>query len=268
MMRALHSGRTFRVVRLAALCCLASIPAFAANDVAGDLLPRVRDEVAKYLDQFSEVKCSERVKQEKISRNGKVELQRDSAYDYLVILTNASGEVSLDESRLAVGQVKADKKNRPLLVTNGFATLFLIFHPYYEESFQFTPGDVEAVNGRPFQKISFQHLRGTRSPAALSLRGREYPLEISGTAWIDPQTAVIAKMVMTVGNTMEDVGLKSLHSEVVYAPVDFHDAQAMYWFPSQATVEVETLRQHWRNTHVFTDYKKFSVSTEEKVATK
>ena len=159
-------------------------------------------------------------------------------------------------------------RDRPLLVSNGFATLFLIFHPYYEESFQFTQGDVELVNGRSLRKISFQHLHGTRSPAALSLRGREYPLEISGTAWIDPQTATIAKMEMTVGNTMEDVGLKSLHSEVVYAPVDFHDSQAAYWFPSQATVEVQTQRQHWRNTHVFTDYKRFSVSTEEQVATK
>ena len=125
MTQMLRLEKMFRAISVAAIC-MALTPAFAANDAASDLLPRVKDQVAKYLDQFSEVKCSEKVKQEKINAGGKVELQRDSTYDYLVILTNSGGEVSLDESRLAVGQAKADKKNRPLLVTNGFATLFLI----------------------------------------------------------------------------------------------------------------------------------------------
>jgi len=256
-------------VALAAVLCLLT-PAFtsASGEPTSDLLPRVRDQVSDYLEQFSEVKCIEKVKQEKLKPNDKVELEHDSTYDYLVILTNSGGEISLDESRLAVGDSKADKKNRPLLVSNGFATLFLIFHPYYAESFAFTPGEVEVANGHSYQKVSFQHLRGTRSPAALSLRGREYPLEITGTAWIDPRTAAIAKIVTTVGNSMEDVGLKALRSEIIYAPVTFHDPAATYWFPSQATVEVETQRQHWRNTHMFTDYKRFAVSTEEKVASK
>ena len=65
---------------------------------------------------------------------------------------------------------------------------------------------------------------------------------------------------------MEDVGLKTLRSEVDYAPVPFRDLKESYWFPASASVEVETSRQHWRNTHVFTDYQRFSVSTEEKVA--
>ncbi len=212
------------------------------------------------------MKCTEKVNQQKLTPGGKVELQRDSTYDYLVILTNVGGELSLDESRLAVGEAaKADNKNRPLLVTNGFATLFLIFHTYYAQSFQFAVGDIEMLNGHTYQKVSFQHIHGTRSPAALSLRGREYPLELSGTAWIDPQTATIAKIETTVGSSMEDVGLKTLRSEIAYAPVPFRDSQTTYWFPAQATVEVETKRQHWRNTHTFSDYKKFAVSTEEKV---
>jgi hypothetical protein len=45
----------------------------------------------------------------------------------------------------------------------------------------------------------------------------------------------------------------------------FRDVKETYWFPADAQVEVETERQHWRNTHVFTDYKRFSVSTEEQV---
>jgi hypothetical protein len=35
--------------------------------------------------------------------------------------------------------------------------------------------------------------------------------------------------------------------------------------PSVASVEVETLRQHWRNVHHFTGYQHFDVSVEETV---
>ena len=264
MRRACQFGKAFTVLLAIGLASPYSV---AAGD--GDLLSRVQNQVSNYLEQFSEVKCTEKVNQEKLTARGKVELHRDSTFDYLVILTNAGGEVSLDESRLAIGETaKTDKKSRPLLVSNGFATLFLIFHPYYAESFRFTADGVDTLNGHSFQKVSFQHVRGTRSPAALSLRGREYPLELSGTAWIEPQTAMIAKIEMTVGSSMEDVGLKALRSEVMYAPVVFRDVPATYWFPSRATVEVETQRQHWRNTHVFSDYKRFALSTEEQVASK
>jgi hypothetical protein len=107
-----------------------------------------------------------------------------------------------------------------------------------------------------------------KSPAALALRGKEYPLELTGMAWVDPRTGSIAKMEAGIANTLQDVGLKTLNSEIDFAPMPFADSKEVYWFPTQARVEVETPRQHWRNLHQFTAYKKFSVSTEEKVIQK
>jgi len=250
----------------AATC--AATPASSRPATLDDLLARTGTQVAGFLDQFSDVKCTEHVEQEKLGKDGKVEVKDESTYDYLVILTNPGGELSLNESRLAVKAAKPDKKNLPLLVSNGFATLFLIFHPYYAQSFQFALLEDEIVAGHALSKVSFQHIPGTRSPAALALRGREYPLDLSGTAWIDLETGVITRIAAEIGKSMEDVGLKSLRSEIEFAPAPFHDMKRPYWFPVQASVEVETPRQHWRNTHRFTDYKRFSVSTEEQVATK
>lgn len=257
---------TWGFFALTAICV--ATPASSGAATLDDLLARTGTQVAGFLDQFSDVKCTEQVEQEKLGKDGKVELKDESTYDYLVILTNPGGELSLDESRLAVKAAKPNKKNMPLLISNGFATLFLIFHPYYAESFQFALLDSEVVDGHQLSKVSFQHISGSRSPAALALRGKEYPLELSGTAWIDPETGVITKIVAEIGKSMEDVGLKSLRSEVEFAPAPFRDMKQPYWFPVQASVEVETPRQHWRNTHRFTDYKRFSVSTEEQVATK
>ncbi len=255
--------RCLLVVLASACFCTSSA---RADDKLGDLLARTGAQVSSLLEQFSDVKCTEQVRQQKLAPNGKVERDAQSTYDYLVILTNAGGELSVNESRLALHEVKADKKNTSLLVTNGFATLFLIFHPYYAESFEFTAVGPDLIGGHKEEKVSFQYVRGRRSPAVLALRGREYPLPLSGTAWIDPETGAIARITADIGNRMEDVGLKTMHSEVNYAPVMFRGVKAPYWFPAQAQVEVETERQHWRNTHVFTDYKRFSVSTEEQVA--
>ena len=62
--------------------------------------PVPAEQVSDSLEQFSDVKCTEQVTQEKLGKEDKVELKEESTYDYLVILTNAGGELSLDESRL------------------------------------------------------------------------------------------------------------------------------------------------------------------------
>lgn len=241
----------------------------SAGSKLPDLLQRTGEQMSEYLDRFSDVRCTERVVQEKF-RNGKdkIDLKEESTYDYLVMLSNTGGELNLSESRLPVHEAKADKKNRSMLVSNGFATMFLVFHPLYANSFEFNTVGEEVVDGHRLTKVAFRHIRGTRTPAALALRGREYPLELSGTAWIDPETAAIARISAGIDNTMVDVGLNTLQTDVEFAPVLFHDPEKTYWFPSRAIVEVETPRQHWRNTHEFTSYKRFSVSTEEQVVTK
>jgi len=257
------------VVLTCGFCLGSDAPGSSATSKLPDLLQRTREQMSEYLDRFSDVRCTERVVQEKF-RNGKdkIDLKEESTYDYLVMLSNTGGELNLSESRLPVHQAKADKKNRSMLVSNGFATLFLVFHPLYANSFEFNTAGEEVANGHRLIKVAFRHIRGTRTPAALALRGREYPLELSGTAWIDTDTVVIARISAGIDNTMVDVGLNTLQTDVEFAPVLFHDPEKTYWFPSRAIVEVETPRQHWRNTHEFTNYKRFEVSTEEQVATK
>jgi hypothetical protein len=258
-----------RLLIASAVVCLAVTPSRAETTSLQEMIGRANDQVAKFVEQFSDVKCTEHVIQEKFKADGKVELKEESTYDYLVILTNAGGEISLDESRLAVHEAKKNqKKGVSMLVSNGFATLFLVFHPYYSSGFEFTDLGEETAEGHKFHKVQFKHIAGMRSPAALALRGREYPLDLSGVAWIDPATGVIGKIDAGLATSMEDIGLKSMRSEVQFQPVPFKNAKDVYWFPAQASVEVETPRQHWRNTHNFTDYKQFSVSTEEKVASK
>ena len=240
-------------------------PAALQQQALKSLLQRTGEQTAHFLEQFSDVKCTELVTQEKLDAKGKVEARQESTFDYLAILTSAGGNLNLSESRLPVKQGKKVDKSVPLLVSNGFATLFLVFHPYYQGSFQFTALGDDVMDGRQLARVGFRHIAGTRSPMAMVLRGREYPLDLAGTAWIDPGTGAIAKISGGLENGLADLGLQQLHTEVEFAPVPFRNISDTSWFPVVATIDVETPKQHWRNVHRFTDYKRFSVSTEEAV---
>jgi hypothetical protein len=241
----------------------------AADDHLDAVLERTGKYISSFLDVISETNCTERVLQEKLADNGKVVQRQESTFDYLIILSTSGGELNLVESRIVPEDAKQDKKpHAPLLISNGFSTLFLVFHPYYAASFQFAREGEETLGGRALTKIHFQHIPGMRSPAALAVRGREYPLDFYGTAWIDATTGIIAKLSANVDSGMEDVGLRSLHSEVRFAPVTFHSSPESFWLPDQAIIEVESRHQHWRNTHRFSGYKRFAVDTKEQVAKK
>jgi len=101
---------------------------------------------------------------------------------------------------------------------------------------------------------------GGSSPAALQLRGKNYPLPLSGSLWINARTGSITKLVAEVDSSLSDLGLKGLRSEIHYATVNFHDPDESYWMPVSATIDVETPRQHWRNLHSFSNYRRFRAS--------
>lgn len=233
----------------------------AADNSTQAVIERVEANVAKFLDLFSEVKCTELVEQAKLNAKGKVDYQERGRFDYLLMSQNSGGDLSLEESRLQE-EATPHKKNVPLLVTNGFATLVLVFHPYYQGGFEFSGLEPDTLNGHNVVKIRFRHIKGMRTPTVLMLRGREYPLDMMGTAWIDPATGIIERIQAELFSNMEDIGLRSLTADVTYAPPPFRGMTDMPWLASQATIEVETPKQHWRNIHRFTNYKHFAVDTQ------
>ncbi len=259
------------------LSALTIVLSFALSGWAADqpapalatLLDRTGKQVASFLDHFGQVTCTELVAQEKLRKDGKLEYRENAAFDLLTMVDITGTDLTLDESRLpqkqnaAPGQSQAHpQKNSSLLVTNGFSTLFLVFHPFYQGSFEFSQLGDETVAGKALMRVQFRHVKGTRSPTALLLRGRTYPLDLQGVAWIDAESGVISRIEAELEFSLEDLGLRAFRSEVQYAPVKFKEADM--WLPAMATIDVQTPRQHWRNIHQFTNYKRFSVSMDVK----
>ncbi len=260
-----------KLVFIASLCArlavagvmLAASQAHAGTDPTfEELLARTNHSVELFWRHVPTVKCTELLTQEKLGNKGKVEYKDDSIFDYLLLTSTKGDQVSLEESRLLRKTV--DKaKDRPLLTTSGFSTLLLIFHPAYQSSYRYRPDGQEVVAGKKLIRIRFEHVPGTRSTSALQLRDKVYPLDLQGTAWIDPEDGSIQKITAELKAPMENLNLKAFYTAVTYAPQRFSASPNALWLPASATIDVETARQHWRNVHRFSDYRQFTVALEK-----
>jgi hypothetical protein len=257
----------------AALClwggrCAAQVPADVAPAPAAsvpvDALSRAREQVQKFFDRFSNVACTESLTQLLLGKNGKPFYRENSVYDYQFQVTTENGALSFSEARDVRSPAFRDP-GRSLLLTSGFASLLLVVHPMYEASYTFTAEGEERVGTANFAKVRFTAVPGATSPAALRLRGRNYPLPLSGELWIDPETGAVVKLQAQVDASLSDVGLAGMKSEIQYAAHQFHNPEETVWIPESAVIDVETPRQHWRNLHRFTNYKRFDVNVHQDI---
>jgi hypothetical protein len=233
-----------------------------------EALQRARKAVEKFFEQTANVVCTENVTQAVVGKNGKANYREESVFDYQLQATFGSGSLKLVESRDTRKAAFRDSA-RTLLITNGFSSMLLIIHPTYEASYVFEPGGEETADGVTFERVQFKAVPGAASPAALQLRGQNYPVPLSGTIWIEPQSGAVAKLVATMDSGLSDLGLQGMRSEIHYATVRFHDPDESYWMPISAIIDVETPRQHWRNIHRFTNYKRFRATIQvEELETK
>lgn len=236
----------------------------AADSPALDTLTLARKYVEEYFDKFSDVTCKESVTQLVVNNSGHTIYRENSAYDYQFQTTSTSGTLKFNEIRETRNPAYRDPA-RTLLVTTGFASLLLVAHPMYETSYVFEPAGMETLDGVSYAKLHFTPVAGASSPATLRLRGKNYPLPMSGTLWVDPQSGAIVKLEAIVDNSLSDLGLAGMSSEVRYAPHAFRDPAESLWVAESAVIEVETPRQHWRNLHHFSDYKRFNVNIKEEM---
>src|ERR1700758_4619407 len=243
---------------------LLSPGAQAQSVVPAALVDQAQKQVVAYVGKLADLHCTEDVVQEKLKPNGGTELSSKSQYDYFLYMQGSSYDFQLSESRLEVGTSKP--AHAPMLLSNGFSTLLLVFHPYYRNAFEFTAEPVVALEGKLVVPVHFAHIQGARTPAALALRGREFPLELEGTAWLDSTTGQVVRMNAGLSHEMTDVGLKSLKIDVDYMPAP--KTSDNFMVPAKAVVDLETPKQHWKNTHTFHNYKLFSIEATQDPAVK
>ena len=228
-------------------------------------LPRLLDIAARSAERevtaLSAVACTETVVETKLNQKDKSEERRRRMFDYLVLLDTEDGGLAITESRVEQGSSKKSEA-KPLLVSTGFATLMLIVHPYYQNSFEFTDLGMVEDGGRRWRRLGFEFRPGQRSPSVLRSGSREYPLAWKGEVRIDETTGRVASIHASLGSQLEEIGLETLETSVRYGPLPGQESAE--WLPLEAVIDLKTRHQHWRNVHTFGSYRRFEVTTTEK----
>jgi hypothetical protein len=245
----------------AGLLCLGGASTATAQGDGGlaQLLAKTRAQVERFSERFSYLRYDDDVVEAKLKSNDKVAYQEEIVYDSLLRMSFDDGKLRVDEQRL-VAKSPRRVETRPLLETYGFSTLEMVFHPYYQSSFQFSDVGSEFLQGRTLEKITFRHVPNTPSPILYQTLGPDRSLDISGTAWVDLASGGIYRIDARVSSGVTDIGIKAIDTSVVFKPVSLQDQNAPELLPEIATIDLETPHQHWRNVHRFSDYRKYRVA--------
>ena len=119
------------------------------------------------------------------------------------------------------------------------------------------------IGGDGLAQVSFEQVAGRPSTCALTLKDRIYPLSLKGVAWIDRETGIIRRIKAGLISPLKDINIQSFDIDVVYKSQVFSSDKEMKWLPSIATIDVRTELQRWRNIHLFSKYKRFTVLSVE-----
>ena len=209
---------------------------------------------------LASVACTETVIETKLNPKDKAEERRRQTFDYLVLVDSDDGEMAVTESRVEQGKPKSNTA-KPLLGSTGFATMMLILHPYYQNSFEFTDLGMVEEGGHKWRRLGFEYRPGKRSPSLMRAGTREYPLAWKGEAHINDETGQVVSIHASLGAQLEEIGLAGLEVDVRYGM----QAGSAEWLPQEAVIDLRTRHQHWRNVHTFASYKRFDVAVSEKL---
>lgn len=270
--REFTNNRAIGAIRFAAFGLLYlfianAAPAQTAN-FGPDVVPKAREFVAKFVDEFSTIRYEEDLSQQKLRDNGKIEYKQEIVYDSITrIRFDEQGKLRVDEQRI-IQKHPLHVEKRSLLATYGFSSMAMIFHPYYSSSFHFTRLEDDTLHEKSLTRIGFEHVPGAPSPLLYQMVGAEKPMELTGTAWIDPSTGEIHRIEAVIAFPPKDMDMKvkTIRADLLYGSVVLQDEKTSRMLPVSATIDLETPRQHWRNVHSYVDYRKYRVTTNFGVA--
>ncbi|HKW89241.1 MAG TPA: hypothetical protein VJN21_10855 [Candidatus Acidoferrales bacterium] len=228
-------------------------------------VPQILDLTGKFVQgsaqHLGKVVCVESVSQAKLNPDGKVIDKQERTFDYQIQVDVKGNDLLVHESVTPQTPPKKSK-HVPLLVTEGFSTILLIFHPMYPQDFEYVVAPANGGSSPGVVVVHFQHVHGTPSPSVLRLRGSDYPLDLQGAAWIDESSGAIERVVTDLEAPVNEVGLSVFHSDVSYVPNHFSGNPNTHWLPVTAEMDAESPHQHWQNFYRFTDYRTFSANME------
>lgn len=238
------------------------------QDELKPILAEVGKNVAALFRTFQDSTSRETIHQERLRHNGKVAGELNEQFRYLFLMPKDSATPVITEYRQNVNSEKGlpSGLDKGYMLTSGFVTAELVFHPAYQAGAEFRYLGRQKVDGQEAYVIAFaQTPMKAKLVGTFKLDAESVPTLEQGLAWIDPQTYQIVHLRTDLLKPLPEVHLSKLTTQIDYHEVRFKQIAEGFWLPKEVTVTVDWRGRTLRNQHQYSDFKLFNVRSSERI---
>jgi Flp pilus assembly protein TadD len=253
---------------IAAVPELKGLEPAASQDELPSILQKTGENVSAFFTGFQNTVSVEQVRQERLGKNGKVKDFQNLKFQYLLMSQPQQGRMELEEYRTNEhgDRTAPSGLDSGFMLTSGFASASLLFHPAYQSGAKFRYLGRQQANGRTLDVVGFAELP---DKAEMIERFNTHDASIlvvfQGLAWIDPDAYKIVRLRTDLLKPESKIRLERQTTEITYDPVQFKQVASTVWLPSEVAVTVEWAGKRFRNMHRYSNFKLFNTGTEEHV---
>jgi hypothetical protein len=232
------------------------------------ILSAVGKTVAEFFRNFPNTSSLEQIHQEKLRRKQKVAATLDQKFRYLCFTPAADWGPGFDEYRVDSSGARAYPQGLQdgFMLTSGFASASLFFHPKYQSQAAFRYLGRQKVSGRDTYVIAFAQQPGkARFCGTFKIDDVDVTTFSQGLAWVDSESYEITRLRTDLLVPLSEVNLERETTEIDFWPVHFKGIGQGFTLPRQVTVTVDWNGRHLRNEHSYSEYKLFHVEATEKI---
>jgi tetratricopeptide (TPR) repeat protein len=184
-------------------------------------------------------------------------------FDYMVEI-HPFGAHDLDVQEYRNGSISGQQFPGHI-ATAGLPTMALVFHPYYQEKYEFSCEGRGAWRGRPAWMVHFQQ-RTDRASTMLVYRvgGKSFAVGLKGRAWIETTSSQILAIETDTMRPVPEIRLVRDHQVIEYGPVDFRNNTMHLWLPKSADWYSSLSGQRYHRRHTFSHFLLFSIDEQQK----
>lgn len=232
------------------------------------VLAAVGKNVAEFFRNFQSTISSEKIHQEKLSHNGQAEESMDQTFDYLCLTPAEKWGLGFTEDRANSDGTHASPHGleRGFMLTSGFASASIVFHPVYQQDAAFRYLGQETIDGRNTFVIAYaQRPARARCTGTFKTSQGSAVMFSQGLAWVDAKNYQIVHLQAHLLAPLPEVKLEKLSTEIDFQEVRFKDAPGTFWLPREVKVGVDWNGKRLCNLHRYSDFKHFNVESTENV---
>ena len=235
-----------------------------APDVAcpfDEVIEKSGERVKQLIDNVSRFSATEDLLHEQLDQYGNPITKETRKFDYVAAISESpQGFFDIDENR----KVRYGITDLPdHIVTHGFVSLALIFHPDVRRDFLMTCEGLGQWKGQATWVVYFRHRDDAPSRLEAYQVGQStYAVKMKGRAWITADTFQVVRIESELMNSVPQLTVQ--HQIAEYGPVHFNRKNVDLWLPQSVDLYLELNKHRYYRRHSFDHYMLFSVASDEK----